>query len=95
MSRHLLLERLAQRTADDGERDRDRDGAVVLDEHVAHHVEIRDRPLELGIDHLLERLQNGVAIGSHAASVAERGGTKHVPNDTMCRGFLSRSRSLR
>ncbi len=67
----LLLERVAQRAAGDGEDDRERDDAVVQLE-VAHHVELGDRTPELRVDHLLERLQNLVAIDLHAASVAPR-----------------------
>src|SRR5579862_3509311 len=55
----LLLERVAKRTAGDGEDDRERDDAVVeLD--VANHVELGDRTPQLGVDHLLERLEDVV-----------------------------------
>ena len=64
-ARDLLLERVAQRAAGDGERDRHRDRAVVLDEDVAHHVELGHRALELGVDDVLERLQDRVAVGLH------------------------------
>src|SRR5439155_11577958 len=66
---HLLREGVAQWTAGDGEDDRERNDAVVQLQ-VAHHVELGDRTLELRIDHLLERLQDLVAIDLHAASVA-------------------------
>src|SRR5439155_25010727 len=64
-----LLERVPQRTAGDGEDDRERNDAIVQLQ-IAHHVELGDRTLELRIDHLLERLQDLVAIDLHAASVA-------------------------
>ena len=60
----LLLERVAQRAARDGEDDRERHDAVVQLE-VAHHVELGDRTLELRVDHLLERLQELVAARFH------------------------------
>jgi len=66
---HLLLERIAQGTTGDGEDDRERDDAVVHLQ-VAHHVELGNRAPELRIDHMLERLQDLVAIDLHAASVA-------------------------
>ena len=58
----LLLERRAQRAADD--RQRDRDGhvrAVELDR--ADHVELGDRLAQLGVDDALERLEDRVAVG--------------------------------
>src|SRR5262249_59331626 len=68
---HLLLERVAQRTAGDGEDDRERDNAVVnLD--VAHHVELGHRTPELRVDHLLERLQDLVAGNVHEAERSAR-----------------------
>ena len=67
----LLLERVAERAAGDGEDDRERDDAVVQLE-VAHHVELGDRPPQLRVDHLLECLEDLVAINLHAASVASR-----------------------
>ena len=49
-------------------------GALVLDDvsdvaaiHAAHHVELGDRSAELGIDDVLERLQDGVAVRFHRA----------------------------
>ena len=64
-ARHLLRERVPKRAADDGQRDRDRHGAVVLDEDVAHHVELRHRPAQLRVDDVLERLQDRVAVWPH------------------------------
>ena len=64
-ARDLLLERVAQRTARDRQGDRHRDRAVVLDEDVAHHVELGHRPPQLGIDDVLERFQDRVAVGPH------------------------------
>src|SRR4029077_7493494 len=66
---HLLLERVAEWAAGNSEDDRERDDAVV-DLNAPHHVELGNRPPQLRIDHLLERLQNLVAIDRHAASVA-------------------------
>ena len=51
----LILEARAEWAAGDGERDRDGD-VPGLDAHLAHHVELGDRPLQLGIDDLSERL---------------------------------------
>src|SRR3954451_24182862 len=80
---HLLLERVAQRTAGDGENDRERNDAVVQLQ-VAHHVELGDRPPELRNDHLLERLQDLVAIDFHyVRSSAGRAGasaTRRAPS---------------
>ena len=59
--RDLVLEGAAQRTAGDGERDRDRDG-IAVDQDVANHVELGDRLPQLRIDHALERAQDLVAV---------------------------------
>ena len=64
-SLHLVLERRAHRAACDGERDGDLHTAVVVDHDVAHHVELGDRLVQLGVDHVLERLQDRVALGKH------------------------------
>src|SRR5262249_55083618 len=62
----LLLERVAQRTAGDGQRDRDADVAA-LDLDAADHVELGDRALQLRVDDTLERAEDLVAIGlAHA-----------------------------
>jgi hypothetical protein len=60
----LLLEARPQRTAGDGQRDRDRDVAAV-DPDVADHVELCDRTAQLGVDHLLERFEDLVARRLH------------------------------
>ena len=62
---HLVLEASAQRAAGDGERDRHRRRARRPRRDVAHHVELGNRTLELGVDDLLERFQDVVAIRSH------------------------------
>ena len=49
----LLLERVAERAAGDREDDRERDDPVG-DLDIPDHVELGDRPLELGVDDLLE-----------------------------------------
>ena len=51
MLAHLVLEAVSERTTGDGQRDRDRD-VTALDEHLAHHVELGDGPLQLGVDDL-------------------------------------------
>ena len=63
--RHLLLEAGAERAAGDREGDRHVHGSVRRDDHVPHHLELGDGSLELGVDHLLERLQDRVAVGGH------------------------------
>ncbi len=45
--------KVAERAAGDGQRDRDRDVAAG-DVDVAHHVELGDRPLQLGVDDVAE-----------------------------------------
>jgi hypothetical protein len=53
----LLFEAGAKRAADDGERDRDDDvGALDLDR--PHHVQLRDRAAQLGVDHAAQCFQN-------------------------------------
>ena len=52
---HLVLEAVSERTTGDRQRDRDRD-VTALDEHLAHHVQLGDGPLQLGVDDLSERL---------------------------------------
>jgi hypothetical protein len=61
----LVLERVAQRAAGNGERDRDGDVRAV-DQDLPHHVELGDGLAQLGIDHVLERAENGVAVDAHA-----------------------------
>ena len=51
LTRDLLLERVPERAAGDGERDRDRDVAAG-DRDLADHVELGDRLAQLGIDHV-------------------------------------------
>ena len=63
----LLLEGVPQRAAGDRQDDRERDDAV-LDLDVAHHVELGDRALQLGVDDLLERGEDRVAAGLHLAN---------------------------
>ena len=79
-SRDLVLEARAERAAGDGERDRDGD-VPALDAHLAHHVELRDGPLQLGIDDLPERL--GDLLAAWAAPRFERSsgpaGTEALP----------------
>ena len=60
----LLLEARAERTACDREGDLDGDVAPV-DPDVADHVELDDVPLQLGVDDLLERLQDLFARSLH------------------------------
>ena len=60
----LILEARAKRTADDGERDRDDDGSAV-DLDGPDHVELGDRPSQLGIDDALERDQD-IVVQAHA-----------------------------
>ena len=69
-ARDLLLERVAERAAGDRQRDRDVHVAA-LDPDVADHVELRHGPAQLGVDDLLERLEDVVA-GDHGASVARQ-----------------------
>ena len=64
LARDLLLERGAERTAGDGERDRHRHGAAV-DRDVAHHVELGHRLAQLGIDHPGQGGEEGVARRFH------------------------------
>jgi hypothetical protein len=67
---HLILEARAKRTPCDGERDLDGDIACV-NAHLPHHVELGDRPLQLGVDDLPERLRDLLARGLlHDSSVA-------------------------
>ena len=67
---HLALEARAKRAAGDGQRDRDGDVAA-LDAHLAHHVELRDGPLQLRVDDLAERLCDLLARWLlHRSSVA-------------------------
>ena len=69
--RDLLLEARAQRAT--GDRERDPDGHVAaLDAHVAHHVELDHVALQLGVDHLLECLQDLFALGLHAPERSPR-----------------------
>jgi hypothetical protein len=67
--RDLILEGGSQRTARDGQRDRDRDRRAV-DLDVAHHVEVGDRPAQLRVDHLLERAEHLVPVDGHGKSLA-------------------------
>ncbi len=60
----LLLEARAERAAGDGERQLDRHVAAVHDD-LAHHVELRDGPPELGVDHPPERGHDLPAIRLH------------------------------
>jgi hypothetical protein len=65
----LVLEARAKRAAGDGKGDRDGD-VPALDAHLAHHVELGDGPLQLGIDDFAER--RGDLLASwllHASSV--------------------------
>ena len=72
---HLLLERLAQRTAGDGQDDRRGKRPRRRSRTFAHHVQLGDGPLELRVDDLLERLENGVAVDLHrSCTVAKIGG---------------------
>ena len=67
---HLVLEARAKRAAGDGQGDRDGDVAA-LDANLAHHVELGDGPLQLGVDDLAERLGDLLARGLfHPSSVA-------------------------
>ena len=76
---HLILERGAHRAAGDGQRDRDLDAAVVVNHDVAHHVELGDGLVQLGVDDRLERRQDRIAGRQHrhpslpAAYVVARG----------------------
>ena len=72
----LLLERLAQGAAGDRQHDRERDDPVGARD-VAHHVELGDRPLELRVDDLVERAQDGVAVGLHHTNEGSR--SAHFP----------------
>ena len=63
---YLLLERVAQRAAGNGERDRHCD-APAVDLDVAHHVELRHGLAQLRVDHMLERAKDGIAVDGHAA----------------------------
>src|ERR671925_202144 len=63
-SGHLLLEGMPKRAAGDRQGDRHLDIAAA-DLDVADHVEVGDRAPQLGVDHLPERLQDPVAVGSH------------------------------
>ena len=49
----------------------ERDDAV-RDLDVANHVELGDRPLELRVDHLVERLQDRVAFRLHQGSTVAK-----------------------
>ena len=62
---HLVLERRAHRAAGDGQRDRDLDRAVTVNDDIPHHVELGDGLVQLGIDHALERTQDRVALRCH------------------------------
>ena len=64
----LFLEGVPQRAAGDRQHDRERDDAV-LDLDVPDHVELRHGPLELGVDHLLERGEDRLAAWLHAPRV--------------------------
>ena len=55
MLTHLVLEAVAERTAGDGQRDHHRD-VTALDAHLAHHVELGDGPLQLGVDDVAQGL---------------------------------------
>ena len=61
--RDLVLEARPERAARHRERDRHVDVASARDDDVAHHLELGHGPLELGVDHELERLQDRVAVG--------------------------------
>ena len=63
----LLLERVAERAAGDGQRNRHRHAAAV-DHDVPHHVELGDGTLQLGVDYLLERFENRITVGRHTAA---------------------------
>src|SRR4029079_16833855 len=68
--RDLILEARPERTARDGQRDDDHDRPVRRDGDVAHHVELGDGALELGVDDTLERREDRVAVWSHEVSLA-------------------------
>ena len=72
LARDLLLERVAQRAARDGERDRDGHVAAV-DRDLADHVELGDRLAQLGVDDVRERGENGVLRRFHALGAYRRG----------------------
>src|SRR4051812_39781208 len=91
---HLLLERVAQRTARDRERNRDANVAAV-DVYAADHVELGHRALQLGIDYPLERLEDQIAArlahGSEpslsnffAAAASGRASANTVANRSPC-----------
>ena len=65
MACDLVLEARPQGAAGDRQRDRHRDRAILGDDHVAHHVELGDGALELGVDHALERHEDRIAVGGH------------------------------
>ena len=62
---HLVLERGAHRAPRDGQCNGDLDAAVVVNDDVAHHLELRNRLVQLGIDDLFERLEDRVSVGNH------------------------------
>ncbi len=80
--RHLLLERVPERAPGDGQRDRHGYRSRVLDEDVANHVELGHRLPDLGVDDLLERLQDRVAVRRMRSRVHQRSdrvGASEVP----------------
>src|SRR5262249_45947042 len=100
----LLLERVAQRTAGDGQRDRDADVAA-LDLDTADHVELGDRALQLRVDDPLERTEDLVATGlahafetsrSNLAAAAPRGraSSSTGPNRSPRRSIRSSATSM-
>jgi hypothetical protein len=66
---HLALEGIAQRAPGDGERNRDVDLAV-LDVHLAHHVELGDRALQLRVDDAAEGFRQLLSGRVHRFTVA-------------------------
>ena len=70
---HAVGDLVAQRAPGDGERDQHLDAPVGPDLDVAHHAEVDDRPVQLGILHGTKGLEDLVGGDGHRAGLPSRG----------------------